>query len=122
MVVVDCVTKMAHFIALATNETANEVTDTFLKEVWKLNGLPSEIISDMYMKFSGKILESLCKALGIRRRMSTTYHQQTNGQTHRTNQLVEGYLRTFVNYDQDNWYQMVHLAEYTDINCKARVN
>ena len=71
MVVVDGFTKMAHFIGLKTNGTARDVADTFLKEVWNLHGLPSEIISEMDAKFSGEFWESLCKSLGIKRKMST---------------------------------------------------
>jgi len=56
MVVVDNYTKMAHFISLATNATAKDLADTFLKEVRKPHGLPSETISDMEAKFSGEIL------------------------------------------------------------------
>ena len=97
MVVVDLFTKMANFIGLETNATARDVADTFLKLVWKLHGLPSEMISDMDAKFSGKFWESLCKSLGIKRKMSTAYHPQTDGQTERTNQVLEGYLRNFVN-------------------------
>ena len=74
MVVVDRFTKMAHFIGLKTNATAKDVANTFLKEVWKLHGLPSEIISEMDAKFSGEFWESLCKSLGIKRKMSTAYH------------------------------------------------
>ena len=98
MVVVGRFTKMAHFIGLETNATARDIADTFLTEVWKLNRLPSEIILDMDAKFSGEFWESLYKALGIKRRMSTAYHPQTEGQTERTNQVLEGYLRNFVNH------------------------
>ena len=112
MVVVDRFTKMAHFMCLHENATEKDVADTFLPEVWKLHGLPTEIISDMDPKFSGKFWESLCKMLGVKRRMSTAYHAQTDGKTERTNQLLEGYLRTFVNYDQNNWYQLLPLAEH----------
>jgi len=101
MVVVDRGTKMALCIGLATNATAEDVGNTFLKEVRKLHGLPSEIFWDMDAKLSGEFRESLCKALGIKRRMSTAYHPQTDGQTERTNQVLEGYLRNFVNYDQN---------------------
>ena len=86
MVVVDRFTKMAHFIGLETNATARDVADTFLKEVWKLHGLPLEIISGSEAKFSGEFWESLCKSLGIKSKMSTAYHPQTDGQTERTNQ------------------------------------
>jgi len=122
MVVVDRFKKMVHFIGLATNATAKDVADTFLQEVWKLHGLPSEIVPDMDAKFSGEFWESLCKALGIKQRMSMAYHPQTDGQTERTNQVPEGYLRNFVNYDQNDWYQMLALAEYAYINSKASAN
>jgi len=53
MVVVDRFTKMAHLIGLAKNGTTKDITDIFYKEVWKLHGLPSEIVSDMDGKFWG---------------------------------------------------------------------
>jgi len=71
IVVVDHFTKMAHFIGLVPNPTTKDVADTFLKEVWKLDGLLSEIVSDMDANLSGEFWESLCKGLGIKRRMST---------------------------------------------------
>ena len=112
MVVVDRFTKMAHFIGLERNATAKDIADIFLKEVWKLDGFTSEIISDMDAKFSDEFWESLCKSLGIERKMSTGYHPQTDGQTERPNQVLEGYLRNFVNYNQNDWYQLLPLAEY----------
>jgi len=112
MVVVDRFTKMAHFIGLEEKATARDVAEAFVKEVWKLHGLPSEIISDMDSKFAGEFWESLCKKLGIKRKMSTAYHPQTDGQTERVNQVLEGYLRIFVNYDQNDWYHLLPLAEF----------
>ena len=44
--------------------------------------------------------------------MSKAYHPQTDGQTERINQVLEGYLRNFVNYDQNDWYQLLPLAEH----------
>ena len=102
---------MANFIGLEEKETARDVADVFLKEVWKYRGLPTEIISDMNAKFAGEFWESLCKKLGIKRKMSTSYHPQTDGQTERVNQVPGGYLRIFVNYDQNDWYHLLPLAE-----------
>ena len=116
---VDRFTKMVPFIGLETSATAKDVADTFLKEVWKLHRLPSEIISDMDAKLSGEFWESLCKSLGIKRKMATAYHPQKDGQTERTNPVREGYLRNFVNYDQNDWYQLLLLAEYAYNNSKA---
>ena len=112
MVVVDRFTKMANFIDLLTNAMAKDVANLFLREVWKLHSVPTEIISDMDAKFSGEFWESLCKLLGIKRKMSTVNHPQTDGQMERTNQVLEGYLRNFVNYDQDDLYQLLPLAEF----------
>jgi len=78
MVVVDRFTKMAHVIDLNENATATDVADTFVREIWKLHRLPTELISDMDAKFSGEFWESLCWLLGIKRKMSTAYHPQTD--------------------------------------------
>ena len=112
MVVVDRFTKMSHFIGLEEKATARDVADVFLKEVWKHHGLPTEIISDMDAKFAGELWESLCKKLGIKRKMSTAYHPQTDGQTERANQVLGGYLRNFVNYDQNYWYHLLLFAKF----------
>jgi len=122
MVVVNRFTKMAHFISLPTKATAKDLATVFLREVLKLHGLPTEIISDMDAKFSREFWESLCKALGIKRRMSTAYHSQTDGQTERTNQVLEGYLRNLVNYDQDDWYQLLPLAEFAYNNSSTNAH
>ena len=81
MVAVDRFTKMAYFIRLEENVIAEDVVEAFLKEVWKLYGLSSEVISDMDAKFVEEFWESLCKKLGVKRKMSTAYHPQTDGQT-----------------------------------------
>jgi len=98
MVVVDRFTKMAHCIGLHDTAAAKDVADTFLRDVWKLHRLPTEIISDMDAKFSGQFWESLCNMIGVKPCMSTAYNPQTDGQTERTTLVLEGYLQKFVNY------------------------
>jgi len=66
----------------------------------------------MDRKFAGEPWESLWKRLGIQWKMLTAYHPQTDGQTERVNHVLGGYLRIFVNYDQEDWYHLLHLAEY----------
>ena len=112
IVVVARFTKMAHFIGLQENATAKEVAEAFLQQVWKLHGLSSEISLDRDAKFAGELSQLLCKKLGIKRKMSTAYHPQTDGQKERVNQVSGGYLQIFVNYDQDDWYHLLPLAEY----------
>jgi hypothetical protein len=112
MVTVDRFTKMSHFIALPETATASDVAKVFLSEIWKLHGLPKEIVSDRDTKWTGEFWQGICKALNIKRKLSTAFHPQTDGQTERVNQTLETYLRTFINYDQDDWYQMLPLAEF----------
>ena len=52
------------------------------------------------------------ETMGIKRNLSTAFHPQSDGQTERLNQTLEQYLRTFINYDQDDWIQLLPLAEY----------
>ena len=112
MVVVDRFTKMAHFIRLEEKATARDVADVLLEDVWKHHGLRTEIISDMDAKFAGEFWESLCKKLGIKRKMSRAYHPQTDGQMENVNQGLGDYLRIFVHYDQNDWYHLIPLAEF----------
>ena len=112
MVVVDRFTKMGHFIPLTGESTAKDCADAFLKNVWKLHGLPDEIISDRDTKWTSEFWKNLCEIMGIKRNLSTAFHPQSDGQTERLNQTLEQYLRNFINYDQDNWNQLLPLAEY----------
>jgi len=100
MVVVHWFTQMAHFICLPTEATAKGVATVLLGEVCNPHSLPTEIILDMDATLLGEFWECLCKASGIGRRMSTAYHAQTDGQTERTNQVLEGFLLNFVTSDQ----------------------
>src|SRR2546429_6475915 len=111
-VVVDRFTKMAHFIPLAGDTTAEGLARKFLWNIWKLHGLPKSIISDRDAKFTAHFWSSLTAALGIDRKLSTAGHPQTDGQTERVNQSLEQYLRNFCNYDQDDWAELLPMAEY----------
>ena len=112
-VIVDRFTKMAHFIPLKTDgKKAPDLARIFLREVWRLHGLPSTIISDRDARFTSKFWETITATLNIKRGMSTAFHPQTDGQTERVNQSIEPYLRTFCNYEQDNWSEMLPMGEY----------
>jgi hypothetical protein len=112
MVVVDRFSKMAHFIALTETATTKNAANAFLKEVWKLHGLPESIISDQDTKWTSEFGDGLCGLLRIKKRMLTSFYPQMDGQTERVNQTLETYLRTFINYDQDDWYSLLPLAEF----------
>jgi hypothetical protein len=74
MVVVDKLTKAAHFIPLKTTHRATDVADIFLKEVARLHGIPKTIVSDRDPKFTSNFLKGLFKGFGTNLNFSTTYH------------------------------------------------
>jgi hypothetical protein len=102
MVVVDRFSKMAHFIVLAVTATARDAVQAFLKKVWKLHGFPEFIISDRDSKWTTEFWDGPWNLLGIKKRMSTSFHPQMDRQMERVNQTLKTYLQTFINYDQDD--------------------
>ena len=112
-VIIDRFTKMVHFISIKDGKkTAEGCAKLFLQNIWKLHGLPSSIISDRDPVFIGEFWAKLMGRLDVRLRKSTTFHPQTDGQTERVNQSLEQYLHQYCNNEQDNWYDLLPLAEY----------
>jgi len=68
-----------------------------------LHGLPESVISDRGPQFVAEMTKELNKMLGIETKLSMAYHPKTDGQTERTNQELEQYLRMYVNYRLNNW-------------------
>ena len=91
-VIVDRFSKMAHFIPLRTEEHIKELALTFLKEIWRLHGLPESIISDRDTRFTSKFWMRLMQLLQVKLNVSTAFHPETDGQTERVNQILEQYL------------------------------
>jgi len=92
LIVIDRLTKMAHFIPSAKDMNARQFQETFMREIFRLHGLPRDIITDRGSIFTSDLWKETTKRLGIERRLSTAFHQQTDGQTERTNSTLEQYL------------------------------
>ncbi|GJR12539.1 putative reverse transcriptase domain-containing protein [Tanacetum coccineum] len=90
-VIVDRLTKSAHFLPMREDDTLEKLTRQYLKEVVSKHGVPVSIISDRDGKFTSHFWKSLHKALGTRLDMSTAYHPETDGQSERTIQTFRGY-------------------------------
>ena len=116
MVVVDSLTKRAHFIPTNTTITALGTARLFLHHVWKLHGLPRRVVLDRGPQFSAEFTRELYKALGITPALTTAWHPQSDGQTERVNQELDQYLRVFVNERQNNWFDLLPLAEFQHNN------
>ena len=101
LIAVDCLSKQAHFITTTSDITLLRVAQLFQDGVWKLHGLPKEVISDRGPQFMSNFMHGLSEILGIKVMASTAYHPQTDGQTECVNQEVEQFLRLFINQRQD---------------------
>jgi hypothetical protein len=109
----DRFTKMAHFIPLRQDEKgAEDLAKVFAREIWRFHGLPMDIVSDQDSRFTSSFWKSFLALRGIKPRMSTAFHLQTDGQTERVNQTIEAYLRSFVNHEQDDWVDHLPTAEF----------
>jgi len=116
MTVVDSVSKRAYFIPTYTMVTAEGAARLFLHQVWKLHGLLKYVVSDCRPQFVARFTRELYRLLGIKLASSTAWHPQTNGQTERVNQELDQYLWLFVNGQQDDWYDLLPMAEFQHNN------
>ena len=80
----------------STPYTATTVAEQFLDRVYRLHGLPQSLVSDRDPVFTSSFWKEVCNRTGIKLLMSSGQHPQTDGQTERVNQQVEGYLRCFI--------------------------
>jgi hypothetical protein len=113
MVVMCRLSKMAHYIPVTKKMKAPELAEVFRREIIRLHGVPKSIVTDRGSLFTSAYWSTFAYCLGTKRRLSTAFHPQTDGQTERQNQTLEAYLRVFCNYEQDNWAQLLSEAEYS---------
>jgi hypothetical protein len=88
-VVVDWVTKMAHFILCTKVVTEEETTKLFLEYAYCIHGLPNDIVSNTRTQFTSNFWKRLFKLFSMKINLSTTYHPQIDGQIERMNQILE---------------------------------
>jgi transposase InsO family protein len=112
LVVVDRLTKMAHFTPCSKSITAKETAQLILDGIVQLHGLPEEIVFDKGPQFTSKFWHRVFELLRVDIRLSSAFHPETDGQTERTNQTLEQYLRYTVNYQQDDWLDLLSQAEF----------
>lgn len=112
LVVIDKLSKQAHFIALSHPYTAIEVAQSYLDNVFKLHGLPKDIIGDRDPTFLSEVWKELFRVHGVDLRYSTAYHPQTDWQTEVTNKTLETYLRCMTAEAPHTWSKWLPLAEW----------
>jgi transposase InsO family protein len=95
-VIVDRLTKVAHFISVKTNFNGRHLAEIYISRIVSLHGVPKYIVSDRGSQFTSHFWKSLHDALGTKLSFSTAYHPQTGGQTESVNQILEDMLRAYV--------------------------
>jgi len=111
-VIVDRLTKSAHFLAMRETAPMEKYAQVYLDEIVARHGVPLKIISDRDTRFTSHFWASMQHELGSRVALSTTYHPQTDGQTKRTIQTVEDMLCAFVLEFGGNWDKYLPLVEF----------
>ena len=111
-VVVDRLTKLVHMAPTTNTATAEETAQLFLDLVFKHHGLPQDIVSDRDVKFTGSFWTSFCEQVGIKLKMSTAYHPQTDGQTERMNRVIVDMIRHYISPTHDDWDEHLTAVEF----------
>nr|ABA94346.1 retrotransposon protein, putative, Ty3-gypsy subclass [Oryza sativa Japonica Group] len=112
-VVVDRLTKVAHFIPVHTTYTGKRLAELYLSRIMCLHGVPKKIVSDRGSQFTSKFWQKLQEELGTRLNFSTAYHPQTDGQTERVNQILEDMLRACALDFGGAWDKSLPYAEFS---------
>jgi hypothetical protein len=121
LVVVDKLSKYAHFILVVHPYTATKIAQIFIANIFKLHGMPSFIVSDRDPLFTSLFWKELFKLHGTKLKFSSPYHPQTDGQTEIVNKCVEQYLWCF----SGEWSCWLPLAEWwynTNIHASTKLS
>ena len=111
-VIVDRLTKVAHFLPVRMTYTLDKLAEIYIQEIVRLHGVPISIVSDRDSRFTSKFWKSLQNALGTRLKFSTAFHPQTDGQSERTIQILEDMLRACILDFQGSWSKFLPLVEF----------
>lgn len=119
MVVVCRLSKMVRLVPLPALPSSAETADALLHHVVRSFGLPEDIVSDRGSQFTSSFWSALMAALKIKHKPSTAFHPQTDGQTERMNQTVEGWWRVYLDYQTDDW---AGALTFTELSINSNVN
>jgi hypothetical protein len=111
-VIVDRLTKSAHFIPYKISDSMQKMAELYIREIVRLHGVPNSIVSGRDPRFTSKFWGRLQDAMGTRLNFSTAYHPQTDGQSERTIQILKDMLRLCVLDFKGNWINFLPLVEF----------
>ncbi len=111
-VFVDHLSKMVRVLPTWTSLDTKGFAQLFIREIFTHYGMPQNIVSDRGPQWCSEFFRDLCDGLGIKLKLSTAYHPQTNGLVERTNEVVEAALRHYVSSDMNDWDQHLPFVEF----------
>ena len=109
---------MVHYKLVKVTINALSLVEVIIDVVVRHHGLPNSIVTNRGSLFTSKFWSLLCYFFSIKQRFSTTFHPQTNGQTKRQNSTIEVYFQAFVNFEQNDWVQLLPITEFAYNNAK----
>ena len=112
-IIVDRLTKSAHFIPINERFSLEKLVQLYLKEIVVRHGVPVSIVLDRDPRFNSRFWRKFQESLGTKLKMSTAYHPQTDGQSERIIQTIEDMLRTCVLDFKGNWDDHLPLIEFS---------
>jgi hypothetical protein len=112
-VVVDRLTKVAHFIPVKTTYNSEVLAELYMDRIVCLHGVSMKIVSNRGTRFTSHFWQQLHEALGTHLKFSSAYHPQADGQTERTNQILEDMLRAYALQDKIGWDKRLPYAEFS---------
>ena len=105
-------TKAVILVPCREDMGAEAVAELFKEQVFPYMGILTKLISDQDTQFTSSWFKELCQVLGITQNLSTAYHPQTDGQSERTNQTMEGLLQIFCNHQANDWAEWLPVVQY----------
>jgi transposase InsO family protein len=112
-VIVDCLTKLSNFIPVKTTYSGAKLAEFYMSRIVCLHGVPKKIVSDRGSQFTSKFWEKLHESMDTKLNFSSAYHPQTDGQTERTNQILEDMLRPCALKYGKSWDKSLPYAEFS---------
>jgi hypothetical protein len=113
MVVVDKLSNSADFISVKSTCKAIDISNIFMKDIFRLHGMPKEFVSNRHTKFTSNIWKSLMVSFETKLLFNIAYHPQIDGKTERVNQKVEDMLRMHVMHQPKKWEDYLPLVEFS---------
>jgi hypothetical protein len=122
LVIVDHLSKQSIFIPTIDTISTLILAKLFMLHIFSKHGVPSYVTYNHGMEFVSSFFQSLRKALDMKLHFTSRYHPEGNGQTKYMNQTLEQYLQVYCNHQQDNWSNLLPLAEFTYNNAPNTSN